>query len=667
MGRTVHSICPLDCPDACTLAVTVEGDRVVRVDGSDLNPVTAGYVCGKVAHAARHLYCDDRLGTPLIRTGPKGAADFREATWDEALDLVAERMAQTRDRLGGEAILPCSYGGSNGFLTEGSHDRRLFSRLGASQLLRDLCALTAGRALQGLYGKMPGVAFTDFPRARLVVVWGCNPNATGVHLVPQIQAARRAGAKLVVVDPRRTPLARRADLHLAVRPGADGPVALAVIRWLFEHGHADEAFLEAHCDGADELRERAAAWPLERAAEVAGLAVADLEAFARMYAATSPALIRCGWGLERNRNGGSGVAAVLALPAVAGKFGVRGGGYTASNSGAWAFDPEAAAGAERQTTRTVRLGLLGPALDALSDPPIGLLYVYNGNPLATCPDQRAARRGLKRDDLFVVVHDAVMTDTARYADVVLPATTFLEHDELARGYGSYVLNRSRPAAPPFGSAKPNGEVFDSLLDRLGLGRPADPRTPDAMADAVVRAHHEGGRLARELSEDRVALPPTGAAPVQMVDVFPRTPSGRIELAPPALDAESASFLYAFHPVEDEHPLTLITPADRRAITSTFFQLVEAPALRIHPDDAGPRGIATGDEVRLHNALGETFATADVSDGVRPGVVCIPKGLWAKHTRTGETTNALIAAEVTDLGGSPTFNDTRVEVTRVQER
>lgn len=644
--------------------MTVEDGRVTAVGGSDLNPVTAGYVCGKVAHAARHLYCPERIAAPLLRTGPKGSGQFREASWDEALDLVALRMAETRDRAGGEAILPCSYGGSNGFLTEGSHDQRLFSRLGASQLARDLCAVTAGRALQGLYGKMPGVAFTDFPHARLIVVWGCNPHATGVHLVPQIQAALRAGAKLVVVDPRRTQLARRADLHLAVRPGTDGPVALSVIRWLFEHDRADLSFLRSSCTGVQTLRERAEPWTLDRAAELSGLEASTLEAFASLYADSSPALIRCGWGLERNRNGGSGVAAVLALPAVAGKFGVRGGGYTASNSGAWAFDPARAAGAEPQETRTIRLGLLGPALTEASDPPVELLYVYNGNPLATCPDQRAVRRGLERSDLFVVVHDAVMTDTARYADVVLPSTTFLEHDELARGYGAYVLNRSRPAAPPFAQARCNGEVFDALLDRLSLARPGDPRGADAMADAIVHSHPEGERLTAELAADGVALPSSGAAPVQMVDVQPRTPSGKVELAPRALDEEAEQLLYDWRPVPGAGPLTLITPADRRAITSTFFQLVDdAPPLRINPEDAAPRGIATGDAVRLSNELAEVFATAEVSDAVRPGVVCIPKGLWARHTRTGETVNALVRAELTDLGGSPTFNDTRVDVSR----
>jgi len=643
--------------------VTVQDGRVTKVRGSSVNPLTAGMICGKVMHIDRHLYGSDRLMTPLIRTGPKGSGQFREASWEEALDTIAEAMRSSAARLGPESILPCSYGGSNGSLTDGTYDRRLFSRLGASSLRRDLCALTASAALGALYGKMPGVALTDFPSAKLIVVWGCNPHATGIHLVPQIQAAQKAGAKLVVVDPRRTQLARRADLHLAPRPATDGVLALAIARLLFEGGHADRAFLAEHCLGADELERRAAEWTPDRASEVTGIDAADLVAFADLYAASNPAVIRCGWGIERNRNGASSVAAVLALPAIANKFGVRGGGYTASNSGAWGFSPEAAAGADPERGRLVFLTKLGEALTELTDPPVGVLYVYNGNPLMTCPDQERVRRGLLREDLFVAVHDAVMTDTATYADVVLPATTFLEHDELARSYGAYVLNRARPVVAPPGDARANGEVFDALLDRLGLARDGDPRDPEAMAAAVIASHDGGDRLASELADVGIALPSTGDAPLQMVDVFPRTPSGKVELVPADLDGELPRGLYGFVPEPaSDYPLALITPADRRAITSTFFQLVPGIAeIRMHPDDAAPRGIGDGAAVRIFNGLGEVLCDARVTDGVRPGVVWMPKGLWAKHTRTGATSNTLIAADLSDCGKSTAFNEARVEI------
>lgn len=661
---TVHrSACPLDCPDACTLDVTVEKGRVTRVRGSTLNPLTAGHICGKVMHIDRHLYGSDRILTPLIRTGPKGRAEFREASWDEALGAIADAMRTARDQHGGESLLPCSYGGSNGYLTEGTYNRRLFSRLGASRLRRDLCAMTAGAALGGLYGKMPGVALTDYPAAKLVVVWGCNPHATGIHLVPQIQQAQKAGAKLIVVDPRRTQLARRADLHLAPNPATDGVLALAIARLLFEGGHADRAFLAEHCTGADEFERRAMGRSLADAAAITGLEGADIEAFGAMYAAGDPAVIRCGWGIERNRNGASSVAAVLALPAIANKFGVRGGGYTASNSGAWAFDPEAASGAVPQATRTVFLTRLGEAITELKDPPVRVLYVYNGNPLMTCPDQERVRRGLLREDLFVAVHDAVMTDTARYADVVLPATTFLEHDELARGYGAYVLNRAAPVVKPPGEARANGAVFDGLLDLLELGRPGDARDPMAMAAAVVAAHPGGDRLAQELDMVGIARPESGDGPVQLVDVHPRTASGAIDLVPGGLDGELPDGLYGYveAPASD-WPLVMITPADRRAITSTFFQLVGGIAeLRLHPADAAERGIGDGMAVRIFNDLGEVHCDARVTEGVRRGVVWMPKGLWAKHTRTGTTSNALIAAELSDCGQSTAFNEARVEV------
>ncbi|HWC66254.1 MAG TPA: molybdopterin-dependent oxidoreductase, partial [Thermoanaerobaculia bacterium] len=389
--EVLRSACPLDCPDACSLDVAVEGGRVVSVGGNRVNPVTEGYICAKVRRFPDRLYGPDRLRRPGIRTGPKGAGEFRDAGWDEALDLVARKLLEARERWGGESILPYSYGGSNGYHSQDTTDERLFRRLGASRLARTICAAPTGRAAEGLYGKMPGVSYEDYPDARLVVVWGANPSVTGIHLVPKIYEAQRRGARLVVVDPRATPLARRADLHLAVRPGADLPVALSIVRWLFETGNADEAFLARHATGAGRLRLAAAAWTFARAAEVAGVSEADLERFAEWYAASSPALVRCGWGLERNRNGGSAAAAIMALPAVAGKFGVRGGGYTMSNSPAWKFDGAAAAGASGGPTRTVNMNRLGEALAPEADPAVKVLFVFNSNALATAPAQEKVR------------------------------------------------------------------------------------------------------------------------------------------------------------------------------------------------------------------------------------------------------------------------------------
>ena len=375
-----------------------------------------------------------------IRKGPKGLASFQRVTWEEALATIAERMVDTRREFGGEAILPYSYGGSNGMLTQDTSDATLFRRLGASRLARTVCAAPTGAANLSMYGKMPSVSYEDFEDARLIIIWGGNPSASGIHLVPHIREAQRRGAMLVVVDPRKTPLARQADIHLAVRPGTDLPVALSIHRYLFEEGHADEAFLQAHARGVERLRERARDWTFERAAAEADIPVETLRQVAQLYASTRPALIRCGYGQERNRNGGSASLAILALPAVGGKFAERGGGYMMSNSASWGIT-NTWTGAQEPATRVINMNRLGRAL-LESTPPINLLFVYNSNPAVTTPDQRRVLRGLEREDLFTVVFEQVMTDTARYADVLLPNTTFLEGYDLVKSYGPWTINRA---------------------------------------------------------------------------------------------------------------------------------------------------------------------------------------------------------------------------------
>ncbi len=666
--ETLPSICPLDCPDACSLHVKVEDARVVGVDGSRDNPLTDGFICAKVRRFPDHMYGPDRVLRPAVRDGRKGRGAFRDVSWDEALDRIAAALTDARDRFGGESILPFCYGGSNGYLTQDATDARLFRRLGASRLLRTVCAAPTGAAAGGLYGKMPGVALPDYEHARLIVMWGCNPTASGIHLGPPIQRARQRGARLVVVDPRKTRLARQADLHIALRPGTDLPVALSLIAWLFESGRADLDFLAAHAAGVDTLRARAGAWTFERAAAEAGVPAADLEAFARLYADTNPAVIRCGWGPERNRNAGSSVAAILALPAVAGKFGVRGGGYTMSNSPAWRDIDSSAAAAEAETaTRAVNMNQLGVALTELDGPPVKALFVYNANPVATIPNQEKVRAGLAREDLFTVVFDAVWTDSARYADVVLPATTFLEHDELARGYGGYVLHAARPVVPPVGEARANHEVFGELVRRLGLRRDGDPEGADALVDALLASTPDGPRLRQALARDGRAEPAFGATPIQFADVFPGTQSRKIELCPAALDREAPDGLYGYlpDPATAAAPLALISPASSHTISSTFGQLVPGHVpIELAPEDARQRGIADGDRVRVWNALGEVRCRAALNPDLRPGVAMLPKGLWGRHTDNGATANALCPDTLTDFGGGACFNDARVEVQRL---
>ena len=484
------SACPLDCPDLCGLEVTVEGGRVIEVTGDHRGPITDGFICGKVRKIADHLYGSDRLLHPMVRVGAKGAGQWREVGWDEALDLVADRLAAIRTRSGAEAILPYHYGGSNGWLTEGALATRFFRRLGATTLERTYCAAATTAATQGMYGKLPGIALEDYVHAKLIVLWGVNPSATGIHSVPVITRARANGAKLVVIDPRATPLARNADLHLALRPGTDLPVALAILHALFERGHADRAFLARHAAQVDELARRASAWTLDAAAREAGIATADLDAFVELYAASVPAAIRCGYGPERNRNGGSAIAAILAIPAVAGKLGVRGGGYTMSNSDvAWDTSAEATIATPPAGTRVVNMSQLSTALRTLREPRIEALFVYYCNPAATAPDQRAVIEELSRDDLFVVVHEQVMTDTAELADVVLPATAFLEHRDLRRGYGVMRMYDSPAVATPPGEARSNNQLFGALAARLGLVRDGDALTDDEL---VARRRRSAG-------------------------------------------------------------------------------------------------------------------------------------------------------------------------------
>ena len=659
---THHSACPLDCPDLCSLVVEVEDGRVRKVDGDPATPFTGGFVCGKVRNLAEHLYGEARVLTPMIRVGPKGEGALRPASWDEALALIVDRIEAARARHGGEAILPFHYGGSNGWLSEGGTATRFFRRLGASRCVRTLCAAPSTEAVRGLYGKVPGVALEDYAHSKLIVLWGMNPSATGIHLVPVIERAQAAGATLVVVDPRRTPLARKADLHLAVRPGADLPVALAMIRALFEGGHADLAFLAAHARGVDELRWRAEPWTLARAADVAGLDVADLERFVSLYAAASPAVIRAGWGLERNRNGGSAVAAVLALPAVAGKLGVRGGGYTMSNGdAAWTVGPEPGIAEPEPATRAINMSLLGEVL-ASAAPPVEVLFVYNCNPASTVPDQGAVLRGLARDDLFTVVHEQVLTDTCRWADVVLPATAFLEHREIRRGYGAMRMYDRPAVATAPGEAWSNHRLFGELLTRLGLDRPGDPRTEDEIAAAIF-GEGDGPRLRRELDAHGVTAP-AAPAPVLFLDVLPGTADGKVDLCPAALDLASTHGLYCYQPDpgSERYPLALISPAIAQQISSTFGQLRKGPAaVELSIDDARVRAITDGAQVRIWNELGEVVCLAKVSAHVRPGVAVLAKGLWRHHTANGATSNRLIPQGLADLGGGPVYNDARVDI------
>lgn len=657
----VQTACPLDCPDACTLDVTVKGGRIKKIDGAKENPITNGYICAKVRRFHDRIYGDDRLLYPAIRRGPKGTGQFKRVSWDDALDAIATKMNAARAASAAETILPLSYGGSNGFLTQDYADAILFRRIGASRLLRTVCAAPTGAANMGLYGKMASTSYEDYPAAKMIVIWGANPGVSGIHLMPYLKQARDNGAFIVVIDPRATTVARQADVHLAPRPGTDLPVALAIHRYLFEDGYADAAFLRDHTRGADQLRARAQEWTFGRAAEVSGVNEDQMRQVAERYANATPALVKCGWGLERNRNGGSAAAAVMALPAVAGKFGVRGGGHSMSNSASWNLDRPWMTDQE-PSTRAVNMNKVGRMLTEPEGAPINVLFVYNNNPVATLPDQQRVIKGLQREDLFTVVFDQVLTDTAMYADVVLPATTFLEHYDFARAYGPLTLQLGRPVIDAVGESRPNHDVFMDLADRMDLT--TDNDASDELEAMLSVLKGLPGQVGDDLRDRWMASPPHGGRPIQFVDVFPQTPDRKVDLFPAALDAQAPMGLYGFQPdpATAEFPLALISPSSDRTISSTLGELPRpSVTLEMHPDDAASRHIADGEAVRMWNALGEVRIVAKLTPLIRPGTVTMPKGVWRRHMASGWTSNALVPDTLADLGGGACFNDARVQV------
>jgi anaerobic selenocysteine-containing dehydrogenase len=662
---TARSVCPLDCPDRCSLDVRVEEGRVVSIEGNHTNPVTAGFICAKVRRYPKRVYGPDRLLHPMRRVGVKGEARFERIGWDQAFDSIVDRFTQVRRDLGAEAILPFAYGGSNGLLSHGATDERLFRQLGTSRLWRTVCAAQTGLVNRAMYGRMASVDFLDFEKARLVIVWGGNPKHSNVHLVPYLKRARAAGARVVVVDPRRTLGDAYADQHLPVYPGSDAAVALAMICHLDRIGAVDRGFLETHATGWERLLDRAREWTLERAANAARVDARAIEKLAEDYAAADPALVRCGWGLERNRNGEAAVAAVLALPAMAGKFGKQGGGYALSASGAYGVDGGRLAGVAEADTRLINMSQLGRVLLEEKSPPVKALFVYNANPAVTLPDQERVRRGLLREDLFTVVFDQVLTDTARYADVLLPATTFLEQTDICTSYGTYGLMLSEPVIAPVGEARSNDRVFRQLAHRFGFD--ALPAGDDHLAQVLdtVRGSLQGPshgreRLAALRRDGIVRFDFPGERPVQFGNVSPGTDDHRIHVWPSELGSDP----YRIHPDPgtDDYPLALISPASDRTICSILGETVTSPAtLELHPEDGAARGLSGGQEVRVFNALGEVRVILHLNEDVRPGVASLPKGIWDRHTRSGNVGTTLVPDFVSPISGGACFNDSRVQV------
>lgn len=662
-ARRIETSCVLDCPDACSLEVTVEEGRVAKIEAGSGNDVTRDFICSKVGRFADRLYHPDRLLYPMRRVGPKGEARFERIDWETALATITRRFREIRDTHGGEAILPYNYGGSNGFLTDDLVDSAYFARLSASRLGKTICAAPTSEVAKGMYGKMAGVAFPDYPEAELILIWGANPRASNIHLVPFLQDAKERGAFIALVDPIRTLSSDLVDLHLAVYPGADLPLALGMIHHWAEGGLLDRGFLDERTVGLETLLEAASKWSLDRAAKAAQLDPGSVRVLADRYAKASPAVLRCGWGLERNRNGGQAAAAILAMPALLGKFGRRGGGYTLSNSGAGKLEASKLWDTTSWRTRVINMTELARALNEPLSPPIRGLFVYNCNPVATVPDQNGILRGLLREDLFTVVFEQVMTDTARYADILLPATTFLEHYDFKRSYGSYVVGATRPVVEPAGEARTNASVFAELGRAAGFEDEIFHWSEEELRKRAIAAIELQGKPVSPEPFARGGIHrydfDGSENPVQFGSVFPQTGDGKIHLAPACLGPEP----YAYEEVRSEgFPLCLITPASAKLVSSTFGESnLKELHLTIHPEDARPRGIASGNRVRVWNDLGEVECVARVDAHVREGVVALPKGAWMKSSLNGRTSTALTRADVNVVGGGACFNDARVEV------
>ena len=661
MSQVLTTACPLDCPDSCSLSVTIDEGRIVKIDadtGPSANPFTQGYICQKVKHQAERVYAPERVLRPLIRSGPKGSGEFREATWDEAIELVAARIRSGIDEHGGRSVVPYLYNSSAGVFARGGLTPILFEMLGCPDVEHTICAATVSAAWQQVYGSMLSADPFDLAHSKLIVVWGANPNASNTHLTPLItKAIKDNGAKLVVIDPRRTGVAGRADMHLAIRPGTDVVLAYALARWLADNGHVAGQFLADHTVGSEAFLDAAREWTLERAADVCGLDAASIEELAGMVAHVSPAMLRLGWGLERNRNGGSGCVGAISLWAVAGHFGERGSGIIKSTSGTAPLSSGKAwpAGVERPPRTTMSMNDVGRALNGELDatPPTRVLFVQGANPAVTAMDQSAFIRGLQGDGVFTVVHDQVLTDTAVFADVVLPATTHFEADDLVNSYGSFSLLRVEAVIDRVGESRTNDEVAAALARALGLPAAHFDPTPQRMAD-VMRSDSGNDSL------PAIRLP---GATLQFVDSFPSFADGtsRARLADPSSELPLPRFVRS-----STAGLVMLSPSTNRTINSMFAEF-DPPdvVVSINPVDAASRDVVDGSRVRVFNELGSIEIDARLDPAMREGVVSIPKGLWRRHFTGGLTANALIPRVENDLGSGACFNDARVEVEMIR--
>ncbi|MBW3627887.1 MAG: molybdopterin oxidoreductase family protein [Gemmatimonadetes bacterium] len=659
------------------------------VRGDPDHPVTRGFLCTKVNRYLERTYHADRLTTPLRRVGAKGEGRFERASWDEALTDIASRLQGVIRERGPEAILPYSYAGTMGLVQSSSMDRRFFHRLGASLLARTICASAGTEAWRHTYGERVGPTPEEAENAKLVLLWGTNTLTSNPHLWPALRRAREKGARLVAIDPIRTRTAAQCDEWLPIHPGTDAALALGMMHVILRDGLEDRDYLESYSVGWEKLPARVEEWTPERTGEVVGIPADTIERIAREYANTRPTFIRLNYGMQRHAGGGMAVRVVALLPALTGAWREVGGGATLSTSGAFHVNRRAL---ERPDwipagTRTINMIRLGDALNlpdaGVGGPPVSALIVYNSNPAAVAPDLSKVREGLSREDLFTVVLEHFQTDTADYADWVLPATTQLEHWDLHTAYGHLYVTLNRPSIEPMGESRPNSEIFRRLAARMGLSDPElrdDDITLIRQALETDHPYLDGITFERLLEHGYLRLEvPRPFAPLARPTAL-RTPSGKIQIEAPALAELGLDPLPTFTPPtearertsgrEPAFPLLLLSPPEHQFLNSTF---VNIPSLRsgagetkllLHPSEAAERGISTGDPVRIWNTRGDFFARAIVTEDVRPGVAVSYGVRWPRLSQQGRTVNDTTSQGVTDMGEGAVFYDNAIEVEAV---
>ncbi|MCX7892842.1 MAG: molybdopterin oxidoreductase family protein [Burkholderiales bacterium] len=678
--RIVKAACPHDCPDTCAMEIAVENGRAVAVRGGDM-PFTAGTLCTKVSRYLERTYHPDRVLHPLRRVGRKGEGRFARISWDEALAEIAARFAEIAVE-DPQQILPCSYAGTMGLVQYASMDRRFFHRLGASLLDRTLCSSAGKVGLRITLGATVGMDPERCADSRLVIVWGSNPIVSNLHFWSRVAEAKRRGGRVVVIDPYRTLSAEKASEHVAPLPGTDAALALGMMHVIIGENLIDADYVTRHTLGFDALAERVRAYPPGEVAAICGLGAETVVRLAREYATTKPAAIRLNYGMQRHAGGGMAVRTIACLPALVGAWRDAAGGVALSTGDWYALDHGTLERPDlvRGRPRTINQSALGEALTA-ARPPVKAIYVYNNNPVAVCPDSRKVIAGFAREDLFTVVHDLFLTDTADYADIVLPATTSLEHWDVHKSYGHLYVLANAPAIAPLGEAKPNSEVFRLLAARLGFDEPCFRDSDEDLCRQALASDHPRMRgidweTLKGRGWMRLAVPERFAPFAE--GGFP-TPSGKCEFHSETAREMGYDPLPAYtpprespstpSPLRERYPLAFLSPPARHFLNSSFANLGFAlqdegePHLDIHPEDARPRGIADGDLVRVFNDRGEFRARARVGPRTRPQVVVAPSVWWKKLSPDGRNANEVTSQALADMGGAATFYDCLVDVAR----